>query len=1111
MEPVYFLPSEIARMVLGYLKRENCAKAYKALLKESSHLGEYSALLKQGREYPTTVAGKTLTEMLQEYGHIKLRETRTLKCGQPATALWKQFDELVKVIKQQVSPKQLQQPHSKQGRPRLSDRILCTGRSSDPLPEVVSTRISSDVEERRSASSSAEGFQSVASPVTTCPSLVCHTGTPASMTACSSVQTTAMCTGVQELVTRPTGTAVYSTPPKSCQKITYTSQLTVAKSHQSEVASDSTYLLSEDCGYPVCPGSCGFDQLQANTEDLSDSDTGAITKAPNSVQAGGSIFGENLEFNATEKTDNVPDSCTVKPQESSSEPQMAPSEAQREEVRMVMVEDETEKELQTPMSVCQPVSQCENAIDSFEQAKALNSPSVGGNQVSAAWHGMSRLSESAFSSIGHTSGIGATTPVKQTSLSEHVHVTPSKSCSFLTTNSTKGKSPRRKRFAPKRRSSGAAGIGGIVTSGLPGTGTGNVPRSVEGSGAHKLGHSEESLISHHEDSMDIPSLVEQLLENTELQKKLAENINKGRHLSCDPAEQKPEGQPQQRVPPVTPSKPPPTPRNTSMQSLEDILDIHEAQMSDVEMNGIIDMTRSDPAFDALFQLFDNGNEQDDKGAGDPTLSFSSQIRMALETDEDQQQIETDMATATLLQLSERPSTSNCETAHSNSRVESCQRVLDCGQFGDDGEPVQKQMGSGQEMDTEGAKGNGLSVNSDTKVCEQQSMSGCHANQASSSHVGVGIVENNFPAVSGSCESYEKVVEIVTTVQHEDASCNDQVHRAERRNTGQNTGDSKASVCTASTNHSPAGKSPGGARSVSQSVTTKTDLLSDIRPCSNRAWVDASRLEFHVTSESTSSPAQSYHSSVLGHSSNNDAPISSTRATKHPRKGKRPQNSAKVQIKTSCEPVVVVLAENSGGSNTVNDMDQGTKMSDYHKDTYRSSQVLTADGKANVMQKKNKVHSSTDGSNKSKIPSQEKVNVLNTSEYVPLGDNFAHDSSSDLDDGHRCKVSSDPMLSSTPKCSSHKLGLRKSDGCPGPASGAQGSPMSKSTSSFELAAESFAAGSEQNTSGSLATARKGDLTQSSSTVSPGKHDLHYASTIFLQAIRNLGAALLLDIL
>lgn len=48
-------------------------KAYKALLKESSHLGEYSALLKQGREYPTTVAGKNLTEMLQEYGHIKLR------------------------------------------------------------------------------------------------------------------------------------------------------------------------------------------------------------------------------------------------------------------------------------------------------------------------------------------------------------------------------------------------------------------------------------------------------------------------------------------------------------------------------------------------------------------------------------------------------------------------------------------------------------------------------------------------------------------------------------------------------------------------------------------------------------------------------------------------------------------------------------------------------------------------------------------------------------------------------------------------------------------------------------------------------------------------------
>lgn len=289
-------------------------------------------------------------------------ETRALKCGQPTTALWKQFDELVKVIKQQVSPKQLQQPRSKLRRPRLCDRIITTGISAGPLPEVVSRRVSSDVEDRQSANGSA-----------------------LAPTACNSVQTTATCTGVQKL-------------PKNLQKIPCTSQLTVEKSNQADETSEVTYLLSEGGGQPVCPGSCGFDQLQGDIEDLSESETGEITKAPTSVQDGSSAFGANLEFNSIEKRNNVSDTCILKP------PQIHQSEVQSEEEGLLTAEDETEKAPQSPMSVCQPVSQCENAIDSFEQAKALHSPSVGGNQVPTAWQGITRMSESAFSSIGHMSG-----------------------------------------------------------------------------------------------------------------------------------------------------------------------------------------------------------------------------------------------------------------------------------------------------------------------------------------------------------------------------------------------------------------------------------------------------------------------------------------------------------------------------------------------------------------------------------------------------------------------------------------------------------------------------------------------------------------------------------
>ncbi|KAI0226534.1 hypothetical protein LSAT2_022954 [Lamellibrachia satsuma] len=67
-----FLPSEIARIVLGYLKDEGCNKAYKVFLSESAHLQEYTTFLHRGLEYPTRIGGKGLIEMLEDYGRIKL-------------------------------------------------------------------------------------------------------------------------------------------------------------------------------------------------------------------------------------------------------------------------------------------------------------------------------------------------------------------------------------------------------------------------------------------------------------------------------------------------------------------------------------------------------------------------------------------------------------------------------------------------------------------------------------------------------------------------------------------------------------------------------------------------------------------------------------------------------------------------------------------------------------------------------------------------------------------------------------------------------------------------------------------------------------------------------
>ena len=57
-------------LFVGYLKEEGCEKAYKTFLSESPHLREYASLLKRGREYPTSINGKSLQDMVHMYGYL---------------------------------------------------------------------------------------------------------------------------------------------------------------------------------------------------------------------------------------------------------------------------------------------------------------------------------------------------------------------------------------------------------------------------------------------------------------------------------------------------------------------------------------------------------------------------------------------------------------------------------------------------------------------------------------------------------------------------------------------------------------------------------------------------------------------------------------------------------------------------------------------------------------------------------------------------------------------------------------------------------------------------------------------------------------------------------
>ncbi|XP_034232674.1 LOW QUALITY PROTEIN: serine-rich adhesin for platelets-like [Thrips palmi] len=61
------LPSEVARLVLGYLEDEKCTDAAKCFLDSSLHLNEIRILAQKGKKYPTKVNGFSLAEVLEEY------------------------------------------------------------------------------------------------------------------------------------------------------------------------------------------------------------------------------------------------------------------------------------------------------------------------------------------------------------------------------------------------------------------------------------------------------------------------------------------------------------------------------------------------------------------------------------------------------------------------------------------------------------------------------------------------------------------------------------------------------------------------------------------------------------------------------------------------------------------------------------------------------------------------------------------------------------------------------------------------------------------------------------------------------------------------------------
>ncbi|KAK9882234.1 hypothetical protein WA026_019748 [Henosepilachna vigintioctopunctata] len=63
---------QLARLVLGYLKNENCTKAFNEFLTTSKYLSQHALFAKNGKYFATRVGGQTLEDIINEYTEVSL-------------------------------------------------------------------------------------------------------------------------------------------------------------------------------------------------------------------------------------------------------------------------------------------------------------------------------------------------------------------------------------------------------------------------------------------------------------------------------------------------------------------------------------------------------------------------------------------------------------------------------------------------------------------------------------------------------------------------------------------------------------------------------------------------------------------------------------------------------------------------------------------------------------------------------------------------------------------------------------------------------------------------------------------------------------------------------
>lgn len=134
------MPSEVARLVLGYLKQSGCREAYGAFLNESKHLVEYKEGLRMGIEYPTEIGAKSLMQHLNDRPKVETSgSTPQIASGssQNMSELSEKMDTILRQLHRNNSDQMVIIPPSPAGQTQASSSVVATSESQDMFKTPV--------------------------------------------------------------------------------------------------------------------------------------------------------------------------------------------------------------------------------------------------------------------------------------------------------------------------------------------------------------------------------------------------------------------------------------------------------------------------------------------------------------------------------------------------------------------------------------------------------------------------------------------------------------------------------------------------------------------------------------------------------------------------------------------------------------------------------------------------------------------------------------------------------------------------------------------------------------------------------------------------------------